>query len=316
MSIEDQVRGAFERATLDVPRPEDRWAEIEAAGARLRRRNRIRNRSFVATGLVAAAVAVVVGVGLRGHEPSRRVITAPAAPSTTAGPETTTTAGTAPATSAPPSTATPATTPAGAAFPYQPMWPFRSTEEAGAWQAAYRAGGQQPWHLNAGDTALNFTEGFLGYTEITKVLRTSMTSNGTHVTVGYPTTQGRTSTAAVIHLVRYGTGVDAPWEVVGTDDTSDLALTAPKYGSVVGASFTAGGTITGVDENIKVQVRQVSSEASVGGACCVPAGGQHTAWSTTVQLQGATDEVLTVAASTGGHFQGVERFTVTAVRLR
>ena len=32
-------------------------------------------------------------------------------------------------------------------------------------------------------------------------------------------------------------------------------------------------------------------------------------------FQGATDEVLTVAASTGGHLLKVERFTVTAVRV-
>jgi hypothetical protein len=34
--------------------------------------------------------------------------------------------------------------------------------DAGAWQQSYRAGGHQPWHLDARLTALSFASGFLG----------------------------------------------------------------------------------------------------------------------------------------------------------
>jgi hypothetical protein len=135
------------------------------------------------------------------------------------------------------------------------------------------------------------------------------------VGVGFVTPNGDKATAAVIHLVRFGPASDAPWEVVGTDDSASFTLETPSYGAPVGTSFDAGGHITGVDENIVVQVRQVSSDGAVGGAPGQPAGGENSPWHVTVTLTGATDEVLTVAAFTGGHLLGVERFTVTAVHL-
>ena len=126
---------------------------------------------------------------------------------------------------------------------------------------------------------------------------------------------GRAVTAAVIHLVRFGSGADAPWEVVGTDDTGGITLTTPGYGSPVASPLSVGGTITGVDENIRVQVRQPSTTTVVGEACCQPAGGTDTPWTLTVSYQGATDHVLTIVASTGGHLLMVERFAITAVRV-
>jgi hypothetical protein len=55
-------------------------------------------------------------------------------------------------------------------FRYQPLWPFTSEAAAAAWQRSYRAGGHQPWHLDAKQTALSFTTGHLGFTEIDKVV--------------------------------------------------------------------------------------------------------------------------------------------------
>ena len=115
--------------------------------------------------------------------------------------------------------------------------------------------------------------------------------------------------------MRFGSGADAPWEVVGTDDT-DLSVTAPAYGATVTSPVTVGGRISGVDESIRVQVRQSSTESPLGESCCLPAGGSNTPWHTTVAFHGATDPVVTIVASTGGHLQGVERFAVTGVRTR
>jgi hypothetical protein len=114
--------------------------------------------------------------------------------------------------------------------------------------------------------------------------------------------------------VRYGTGPDAPWEVVGTDDTT-FSLTTPAYGSLVRSPMVTGGRISGVDESIRVQVRQPSSAAPLGTSpCCTPAGGNDQPWNVKVSFSGASDPVLTVVASTGGHVADVERFTITAVR--
>ena len=64
--------------------------------------------------------------------------------------------------------------PSSRTFAYQPLWPFASVAEAAAWQRAYRDGGQQPWHLDADETALSFTTGFLGFTEIDRVIARSI----------------------------------------------------------------------------------------------------------------------------------------------
>jgi hypothetical protein len=111
-----------------------------------------------------------------------------------------------------------------------------------------------------------------------------------------------------------GSGDDAPWEVVGTDDR-DLTITSPAYGASVASPVTVAGTITGVDESLKVQVRQPTFPGLIGESCCVPAGGQKSPWTTTVSFTGATDHVLTIAVATGGHLKTVEHFAVTGVRV-
>jgi hypothetical protein len=196
--------------------------------------------------------------------------------------------------------------------PYLPLWPFANGQQVRGWEAGYRSGGHQPWHLSAQQTALSFTQGFLGYTEINRVAATTISGRDARVAVGFRTDAGRVGTAAVIHLVRYGTGDLAPWEVVGTDDTT-LSLTTPEYGGHVAGRIAAGGRVTGVDESISLRVRQQSSGAPAGQFCCVPGGGQNQPWSATVSLRGGAHGVLTIAASTGGHLTAVERFAVTAV---
>ncbi|MEV6399079.1 hypothetical protein AB0M39_30580 [Streptomyces sp. NPDC051907] len=194
------------------------------------------------------------------------------------------------------------------------MWPFATLAQAQAWERAYRSSGAQPWHLDPEQTALSFTRGYLGFKEIDRV--SSRKVSGRQARIGVAHTGPESGTAAVIHLVRYGSGPDAPWEVVGTDDTT-FSLTTPRYGSLVRSPLTTGGRITGVDESIRVEVRQPSSEAPLGTSpCCTPAGGDDQPWKASVEFSGARDPVLTIVASTGGHVSDVERFTVTAVRTR
>lgn len=201
----------------------------------------------------------------------------------------------------------------GAEFRYPPLWPFSSEAEVDAWRQQYAAQGTQPWHLDAEATALAFTTGYLGLGEIDQVVASDVRDREAWVSVGYDAGSGP-STAAVVHLVRFGPGDDAPWEVVGTRDT-DLTLETPSYGSQVSSTVTVGGRITGVDECLVVQVRQQSSSGPIGESPqCLPAGGENTPWRTTVSFSGATDPALTIVVWTGGHIQGVERFAITAVR--
>jgi hypothetical protein len=212
---------------------------------------------------------------------------------------------------------TPNTTPASPpAFDlgYQPLYPFAAITDAQAWQASHRSGGHQPWHLDAGATALSFTRGKLGFTELDTVTSLRVDADGAHVGVGYVNPNGIRHTAAVLHLVRFGTDADSPWEVVGSDDTT-FSLETPDYGSVVTSPMTVGGHITGVDENIRVSVFQLSSSAALGTACCTPAGGENQPWSTAVSFSGAIDPVITIVASTGGHLMNVEVFAIQGVRV-
>lgn len=234
---------------------------------------------------------------------------------TTAGPTTAGPVTTGPTTSAATPTTAPSTTsPFGTTFAYQPLWPFRSLDEVAAWQREYRSRGHEAWHLDAGQTAVRFARDYLRFTDVDRTTSSGTSDDGVLIGVGFETEGGRTGTAAVVHLLRFGPGPDAPWEVVGTED-SFFSLTTPAYGARVASPLAVGGRITGVDESIRVQVRQVSSDRPIGELCCLPAGGEGSPWQASVSFQGATDGVLTIVASTGGHLKQVERFTITGVRV-
>ncbi len=198
-------------------------------------------------------------------------------------------------------------------FRYMPLYPFASQAQADAWLSTYRTSGVQPWHEDSRATALAFAA-FLGYTDINKVTGSNITASQAHISVGYLITPTQPHTGAVIHLVRYGPSPNAPWEVVGTDDSAGFTITSPAYGSTVRSPIVAGGQITGVDESITVQVLTLSSQAPVGRTCCHPAGGTQSPWTVPVSFKAAPGQVLIISAATGGHVAAVERFVITGVR--
>jgi hypothetical protein len=219
-----------------------------------------------------------------------------------------------------PATSAPATAPASAPgsatptpFAYQPLFPFGSLDEVRAWQASYASGGHQPWHLNPGLTALAFTQGYLGFSHIGKVADLRISAGDAHVTVGFHRPDGHVSAAAVIHLVKYGSGRNVPWEVVGTDDTT-LTLDVPAYGGVATSPVRIGGKVTGVDESLRAEVHRLGASGPVGSFCCQPAGGQASPWSLSVPFHATPGQVVTIVVHTGGHVAAVERFAVTGAR--
>ena len=261
--------------------------------------------SFHRAGLAGAAAAVLaVAACGSAAGPSATPHPSPSAPATASATPSTP----APATPGQPASPAPAGLPAG----YQPLYPFSSLAGAQAWESSYREGGHQPWHRSAELTATAFAA-WLGFTGIDQVAHQTISGGDAHVAVGYTQPGGKTATAAVVHLVKFGTGQYAPWEVVGTDDTT-FTLDVPAYASTVSSPLKVGGTITGVDENIRVQVRTLTTEAAAGVYCCKPAGGTNTPWSATVAFHAASGQVLTIAAATGGHVAAVERFAVTGIR--
>jgi hypothetical protein len=214
--------------------------------------------------------------------------------------------------SAPATTAAPSPAPTPSPFGYQPLFPFASMADAQAWETNSAPNGHQPWHLDASATALAFTQGYLGFSQISKVAAVTVSGGDARVTVGLKLPNGKVNHAAIIHLVKFGSGRYAPWEVVGTDDTT-LTLDIPAYGSTATSPVRIGGKITGVDENLRAEVHQLGSGGPVGSYCCQPAGGQASPWSLTVPFHAASGQLITIVVHTGGHVAAVERFAVTGV---
>ena len=133
-----------------------------------------------------------------------------------------------------------------------------------------------------------------------------------YVAIGFALPDGSLHTAADVHLVKIGTGSDAPWEVVGTRDTT-LTLDQPAYGSAVASPMTVGGRITGVDERVVVTLHAQSGDLQAAPAA-VAAGGSRSPWTAQVRFSSGAGRTVTVAAATGGHVAAVERFAVTGVR--
>ena len=195
----------------------------------------------------------------------------------------------------------------------QPLWPFADAAQATGWQRAYRQSGSQPWHLDAGATALGFAQ-HLGYPGIDRAIRSTVDGRGAYVAVGFRLPDGSLHTAADVHLVRLSSGTDPPWEVVGTRDTT-LTLTRPAYGSTVTSPLPVGGRITGVDERVLVTLHTAAGRLPSASPAAVQAGGQRAPWSVRVDFRAEPGTLLTVAAATGGHVAAVERFAVTGVRV-
>ncbi|MTE14297.1 hypothetical protein GLP40_16195 [Nocardia sp. CT2-14] len=192
------------------------------------------------------------------------------------------------------------------------MWPFRSVAEAAAWQQNAGPSGHQPWHLDAGATAQFFTQHYLGFTGVDKIVKVSQQGEQAWVSVGFDNPNGVAAVAAVLHLVRMGGGDTAPWEVVGSEDTT-LAISTPPYATAVHPPVTVGGTVTGVDESLRIRILRLDREQPVGESGPIAAGGNGSPWSTAVSIDAACPATLTIVVATGGHVAEVERFAVTGV---
>ena len=274
-------------------RPSGRWVAVAAA---------------VAVAVTAGGVLVAVAAGgpARTTEADRTVTQPEAAPASE------------PAASAGAAVPAPDGTAGGSRVPGAPpavtvqwLWPFADRADVGRWQQAYRQGGHQPWHLDAATTALGFA-GYLGYGGVDRVVRSTVDGRTAYVAIGFALPDGSLHTAADVHLVKIGTGSDAPWEVVGTRDTT-LTLDQPAYGSAVASPMTVGGRITGVDERVVVTLHAQSGDLQAAPAA-VAAGGSRSPWTAQVRFSSGAGRTVTVAAATGGHVAAVERFAVTGVR--
>jgi hypothetical protein len=208
-------------------------------------------------------------------------------------------------------TPVPTPSPVPYSFPYQPLWPFPDQAAADNWLQERRPLGESLWHADPAATALKFTREFLGFTDLDLTTTVNVAPREAWVGVGQADPRGQPLTVATLHLARLGPAADAPWAVVGTEDT-ELTLDTPAYGSPVQPVLDVGGIVSGVDESLHVQARQISG--LLGEFCCLPAGGQRSPWSASVPISPAQPGAVTVVVSTGGHYAAIERFAITGLR--
>lgn len=271
-----------------------------AGGQQWAREHRWRPALFAAAAVILIVVGIAVGLatGRGGHHAPAATAPTLVATSTPA-----TSAASAPPTAAPSGT----TGPISFSLGHLALWPFQSTREELDWQRAYASSGTDAWHLDADATATRFAAEYLGFTDMNAVTSRDDVAGTLQVGVGFGAPGN--ATAAVITLER--TSTTGPWEATGAT-SSALSITSPAAGTTVDSNITVRGRITGVDENIKVTVRQQSA-TPVGQSCCQPAGGTAAPWSTSVALSGAQPGVVAIVASTGGHLEAVEKFVVVGV---
>ena len=293
MSLDERQLTDLMRDAVDGLHHPNRWGEVPGRATKVARRRRTQLIGAGAVAAAAAVVAIVAAVAPSGSK-SHHVQVGQEPTVSTSPP-----ASTAPATTAsPPSPALPSG--------YLPLYPFSSGEEVARWEIS------DAGPLDPGQTALGFAR-YLGYAGINEILAIRSASDGDHVSIGFTVASAPPHTAAVVHLVRFGQGDRAPWEVVGTDDTT-FSLTMPAYGSSLRTPLSIGGTITGVDESITVKLFRPGSATPVALSCCHAAGGTSSPWSVVISGPLPTHGNLIIAASSGGHIAQVERFAVTGVR--
>lgn len=328
-NIDDRIAAALRAAANQVSDADLAPAQPPTSATIAPHRQR-RHVRWVAPMIAAAAVAgiAITLTAVAGHHPSASNTIPPVTATTTTPPSIT--GSPTPSASHPAAAgslacffgdASPCRVPVGYLW-YVPLWPFANYTQAQR-EATIGCPDNAECGLTAAQTALKFTQTYLGFTDITRVTSTSVTGDQARIGVGYLNPNGQPVTAAVLHLIRYeeyANTATAPWEVVGSEDTT-LSLEKPAYGSHVGYSFTVGGHIAGVDENIHVWVWALNDPSPVAEECCVAAGGDRQPWSQGVGIPNllvlGPQQVtpVTIVASTGGHVQEHERFAIQGAWL-
>lgn len=212
------------------------------------RENRVRwFRPALALGSVAVLAAAGVGVAVLVSSSGNDKLS-PAPPATSP--------------SAEPTESTPSVPVANEPFPALAIFPFATATAEQGWEQDYASGGTQ-WEADPTQVAEHWVQDFLDQPDVDRVISTTDDGSDKLVTLGrilqaegqnlFPVT--------VVHLTKYGKA----WIVTGaTDPRNFLSFSAPEPGSAVTTPVTVAGPAFGVEEAVKVDVRDATSNASYG----------------------------------------------------
>lgn len=290
---EDRLRQVLLAEAQTVTPAGDGLSQIRAKVARRQARLRWLRPGLAVVTAASLAGAAVFAFALgepatRTLKQDRHVATQPPAPSTAPSP-----ASTSP-TPAPGRSGGPVSVTSTA----YTIWPFTSLAEAQAWQLA---GGSQPWHLDPKQTALLFVNGFLQAPEVDVVMvstaETTSVGVGRKVTLGRKMADGKLREVTVVHLVRLGSGSTAPYAVTRAAGTYTLKISSPGIAAPVRSPLRVRGTIDGVHQSVRVELRAPSRTAPISAPAAGP-GSATTGWQTTVSFAAPASGVGTLVART------------------
>ena len=184
--FETRVQAAL-AAEADAVRPGD--GSLDAIRTRARAARRRRRAAVAGAGMVAlVAIAVAVPLLDGASHPDVSTGSDDNTPAPTEAPDPTAEAPDPTTSTTPTTTATTATTASSEPayeFGSQPLWPFRTRAEADQWLTEGAPGGHQPWHDSADETALLFTQSYLGFAEIDQVTTREVGATEAWIGVGY-----------------------------------------------------------------------------------------------------------------------------------
>lgn len=261
--FEDRLRQVLLAEAQTVTPAGDGLTQIRA---RVARRDRLRwlrpGLAVVAAGALTGAAVFAFSLG----EPAQRTLNQDEHPATRPA------ASGAPAVTKP-SPAPTSSSPTASAYP---IWPYTSiTQVTASTSNAY---------LDPGQTALGFMR-YLRAPEVDKMLanetETTSTGAGWKVTLGRRMADGQVRAVTVVHLVRLGSGSAAPYAVTRAAGAYTLKISYPGIAASVRSPLVVSGTVDGVHQSVRAQVRVPGLGPDPIGEAAGP-GSAASGWQATV----------------------------------
>ncbi len=289
--FEDRLRQVLLAEAQTVTPAGDGLSQIRAKVAR--RRNRLRwmrpGLALVTAGALAGAAVFAASL----TESTSRTLRDDRQPA-------------APGGRATPASSAPALLPGAQAFT---IWPYVSPPPPSSVLGYY---------LDPARTALAFMR-FLQAPEVDTVLtntvETTSVGVGRAVTLGRRMADGKVRAVSVVHLIRLGTDVAAPYAVTRAAGAYTLKITFPGLAAPVRSPLTVKGTIDGIHQSIRVELRATSGTAPISAPAAGP-GSATTGWQARVSFTAPASGVGALVARTDSDAgDGAQQITAQPVLL-
>ena len=147
-------------------------------------------------------------------------------------------------------------------FPNLAIFPFTTATAEQGWEQDYANGGTQ-WEADPAQVATHWVQNYLDQPSVDRVVDTTDDGEDKLVTLGR-VLQAESHQLFKVTTVRL-TPFNKAWIVVGASDPNGLlSIDSPDPGGTVLTPVTVSGPAFGVDEVVKIDVRDATSETSYG----------------------------------------------------